>query len=100
MGTNHFTYRKKVIECKWVYKLKLKCNGTFDRYKAWLEAKGSQVVGIGYYDNFSPCAKFVIVCLFLSISSTKSWPIHRLDITNAFLHGPLYEDVYMFHPEG
>jgi histone deacetylase 1/2 len=31
---------KILVKCKWVYKLKLKPNGTIDRYKVHLVAKG------------------------------------------------------------
>jgi hypothetical protein len=31
---------KKPIGCKWVYKVKYKEDGTLDKYKAWLVAKG------------------------------------------------------------
>lgn len=44
---------KKPIGCKWVYKVKLKADGTIDRYKARLVAKGyNQVEGIDFHDVF------------------------------------------------
>ena len=92
---------KKSIGSKWVYKVKVKPDGSVDMFKARLEAKGyNQIERIDYFDSFSPIAKLVIVKLFLAIPATKSRPIHQLDINNVFLHDYLDEKVYMQPSEG
>lgn len=90
-----------VIDCKWVYKIKRKPDGSLDRYKARLVAKGfKQRYGIDYEDTFSPVVKPATIRVVLSIAISRGWSLHQLDIDNAFLHGFLEEDVYMKQPPG
>ncbi|KAL6313370.1 hypothetical protein AAG906_001081 [Vitis piasezkii] len=62
---------KKPIGCRWVYKIKRHSDGTIEHFKACLVAKVAQ-----------------------------NWSLHQLNVNNAFLHGDLYEEIYMTPPPG
>ena len=90
-----------LVGCKWIYKLKLNSDGTIARYKARLVTKGfHQRAGIDYTNTFSPIVKLATVRLILSIVVSFRWPLRQWDISNAFLHGILQEEVYMQQPQG
>jgi hypothetical protein len=53
-----------IIDCKWVYKIKRKADGSIDRYKARLVAKEfKQCYGIDYKDTFSLLVKAAMIRL-------------------------------------
>jgi hypothetical protein len=92
---------QNVIGCKWVYKVKRNSDGIVSRYKARLVAKGfHQQPGIDYDETFSLVMKPTTVRIILTLAAQFQWPLRQLDISNAFLHGYLKEDVDMSQPQG
>jgi len=83
------------LRSKWIFKHKYHSDGTLARHNArWVVRGFSQRHGIDYDETFSPVVKPATIRAVLSIAASRAWPIHQLDVKNAFLHGHLEETVY------
>ena len=69
-----------VVTGKWIWTHKRRADGTLERYKArWVFRGFTQRPGVDY---------------------DETWPVHQLDVKNAFLHGTLSETIYCSQPAG
>ncbi|RVW86309.1 Retrovirus-related Pol polyprotein from transposon TNT 1-94 [Vitis vinifera] len=91
----------KPLSSKWIFKRKMKVDGSIDKYKARLVIKGyRQTKGLDYFDTYSPVTRINSVRMVLAIAALRNLEIHQMDVKTAFLNGDLDEEIYMEQPEG
>lgn len=90
-----------IIRSMLIFRHKKNSDGSFEHYKARLVGDGrSQQVSVDCTETFSQVVKPATIRIVLTLALSKSWPIHQLDVKNAFLHGNLKETIYMHQPLG
>ncbi|GKD01344.1 zinc finger, CCHC-type containing protein, partial [Tanacetum coccineum] len=95
----------KPLGCKWIFKRKLKVDGTIEKFKARLVIQGfKQKPGIDYFDTYASLYVSVtcIELLMLWHQFTEKYDLifHQMDVKTTFLNGDLDEEVYMNQPQG
>lgn len=64
---------RQSIGCKWVFWVKESADGSINRYKARLMAKGfHQIQGYDHNETFSPVVKSITVQLILTLALTRN----------------------------
>jgi hypothetical protein len=84
----------------WVLHRKFK-NGTFDKNKARIVACGNhQRPRIDYGESFVPVMRLESLHTLLALAAHRDLEIVQFNITSAYLHGTLKEEVYVEQPDG
>ncbi|MHB1946432.1 MAG: reverse transcriptase domain-containing protein, partial [Metallibacterium sp.] len=92
---------RKAIGSKWCYKIKENADGSVARYKARLVAKGyTQVENIDYTETFAPVVKHTTLRTLLAYATKHDMRICQLDVSTAYLHADVKEELYMEQPSG
>jgi hypothetical protein len=86
---------------KWVFKHKLNSDGSLERYKArWVVRGFTQRAGLDFGETFTPVVKPATIRTVLTIAASRNWTTKQLNVSNAFLHGHLKEEVFCQQPTG
>jgi hypothetical protein len=92
-------YGCKPVDCKWVFKKKLRPDGTIDKYKIRLVAEGyTQREYEDLFDTYSPIARVTTIRVLLSLAASHGLLIHQMDVKTTFLNRELEEEIYMTQP--
>ena len=90
-----------VLKGQWVYKTKVKKDGTIKRRKGRYCAKGySQKPGEDFDDIYAPVARLKSLRILLSKSVKRNYTLKQLDVKSAFLYGDIDGETYLELPEG
>jgi hypothetical protein len=93
--------RQNVVRTKWVFHNKQDEHGVVTRNKARLVAKSySQVEGLDFEEAFAPVARLESIFILLAYATHHDFKLYQMDVKNAFLIGPIKEEVYVEQPPG
>ncbi|GJR14086.1 zinc finger, CCHC-type containing protein [Tanacetum coccineum] len=106
MGNNNWVLADlppscKPLGCKWIFKRKLKVDGTIKKFKARLVIQGfKRKSGIDYFDTYALVTRIRCIRPLIAMALIHNLIIHHMDVKTAFLNGDLDEEVYMNQPQG
>nr|GEU53375.1 retrovirus-related Pol polyprotein from transposon TNT 1-94 [Tanacetum cinerariifolium] len=99
--TFDFSYGKRAIGTKWVFKNKKDERGIVIRNKARLVAqRHTHEEGIDYEEVFALVARIEAIRLFLAYASFMGFMMYQMHVKSAFLYRTIEEEVYVCQPLG
>mgnify|MGYP000992362219 CR=1 FL=1 len=89
------------IDSKWIFKVKQNADGSVNRYKARLVARGfTQQADIDYTEVFAPVVRMDSIRLLFSIAAQFKLEYKQFDVATAFLYGTVDKELYLKPPQG
>ncbi|KAF7573128.1 hypothetical protein PtrM4_080330 [Pyrenophora tritici-repentis] len=90
-----------MVDSKWVFTVKTNLDGTVERFKARLVARGfTQVHGTDYNETFAPTVRMDTLRLFMATVAAENLECFHFDIKNAFTESHLKEEIFLKQPQG
>ena len=85
----------KPLGYKWIFKKKLKTDGSIDKYKARLVIKSyKQKEGLDYFDTYSPVTRISSIRMLIAIAAIHNLEIYQMDVKIDFLNGDIDKEIY------
>nr|GEV44116.1 hypothetical protein [Tanacetum cinerariifolium] len=99
MSNNTWEFADLPPGCKWIFKRKIKVDGSIEKFKARLVIQGfKQKSRIDYFDTSAPMARINTIRLLVAITLIRNLIVHQMHVKTTFLNGKLEEDVCMNQP--
>ncbi|KAK4695272.1 putative transposase, partial [Phenoliferia sp. Uapishka_3] len=93
--------QRRALLSKWVLLIKRDNEGRVIKYKARLVARGDmQTEGLDYTETFAATVRQSSVRAILALAAQNGWKLQQFDVSSAYLHGTLKEEVYLRQPPG
>ena len=90
-----------LVSIKWVFTVKTHPDGTLERFKARLIARGfSQIQGEDYFDTFALTVRMDTLRIFFALVALEDLEYYHFDIKNAFTESFLKEKIYLTQSKG
>ena len=87
--------RKRALRCHHIYDIKRDSSS-----KNRVVVNGSKQHSDTYTDTTSPVTSQLQLRIFLAVTVFRKYDMLQLDLTNAYLHAPIVDVVYIIIPEG
>ncbi|CAI7865859.1 unnamed protein product [Closterium sp. NIES-53] len=89
-----------IVDGMWIFRVK-RPPGSPPPFKAHYVARGfSHLQGVDYFQTFSPTSKMTTLWVLLHVAAQRDYELHSLDISTAFLHGSLHEEIWLRRQSG
>ncbi len=92
----------RLVKSKWVFKVKYESDGSVQRFRARLVAKGfTQAYGTDYWDTYSPVFSYTSLRTIFAIATERDMQLDQFDLKNGFIQQRIDVDhLYMECPDG
>jgi hypothetical protein len=91
--------KQNIVGTKWMFCSKQDEHGVVTRNKARLVVKGySQIEGLNFEETFALVARLESIHILLVYVTHHDFKLYQIDVKNAFLNGPIKEEIYIEQP--